>query len=268
MIYNAPAGSFTNAEHARITAINTSTKTLTVAARGFKSTAISHPAGAIVAQHVIGQGAGHPENWSYNMSTQSPRDANGNTASQALANWAAANVFIDHKGNHVNIRMDGIQFDADFYDELTSKKSDVNNDLVTDNGISGSGVNWWGLGLEDFYQQMRNRFPSKIIIAGNRKVRGFASTNGTQLEAFPAKNRTNPVPTYDDINSQFSRYSFHLHNNKAGPLHTHNLNKTPTRVCPFGHSVSQTSNSVMRLGLGLTLLDDGYYGQENSVSTS
>ena len=263
VIYNAPAGSFTNAEHARVTARNTTNNTITLAARGFKSVAKSHPSGAIVAQHVVGQG-GSPENWSYNMSTQSPRDGNNKTAGQALADWAAANENLDKFGNPINVQVDGIQFDADFYDELKSKKTDANNDLVVDHGISPSGVNWWGLGLEDFYQAMRNRFPSKIIISGNRKARGFSSLNGTQMEAFPAKNRTQPVPTFDDINSQLSRYVFHLHNNKQGPLHTHNLNKTPTTIYPEHAPLNQTGNSIMRLGLGMTLLDDGYFGHENS----
>ena len=261
VIYNAPKGSFNGAEHAKITGKNTSTNTLTVASRGFKSNARSHNSGAIVAQHVTGQG-GHPENWSFNMSSQSPRDGNNKTAAQAIVDWAAANINKDKRGSNVNVRVDGIQFDADFYDELESKKSDANNDGVTDHGVSPSGVNWWGEGFDNFYQLMRNRFPGKIIVSGNRKARGFDSINGTQIEAFPASNRTQPVPKYDDISGQFSRYTFHLHTNKSGPLHTHNLNKTPTRIYPEGHS--NTGNSVFRLGLGLTLMDDGYYGHENS----
>ena len=262
VIYNPPTGSFNNAEHAKITAINSNTNTLTLK-RGFKSNAVFHPQNSIVAQHVIGQG-GHLENWSYNMSTQSPVDANGNTASQAMSQWFSANIYKDKKGDSISIRVDGIQFDADFYDELTSKKTDANNDLIVDSGISTSGDNWWGRGLQDFYRQMRARFPDKFIISGNRRARGFEHLSGTQMEAFPAFNRTKPIPTYKDINSQISKYSFNLHYSQGGPLHTHNLNKTPMQIYPKDSVPRPVDNSVFRLGLGLTLMDDGYYGHENS----
>ena len=263
VIYNAPAGSFNNAEHARITAKNTSTKTLTLAARGFKSVPKSHPAGAIVAQHVQGQGL-NPQNWSFNMSNKSPTDGNGKTAARAISDWMKANAGKDQNGNNVNIRMDGIYFDADFHYELRTKKTDVNNDLVIDHGVSPSGVNWWGLGMENFYQLVRNHFPGKFIAGGNRNVRGFESLNGTQMEGFPATNRDDPIPTFGDIDNQISRYFFHMHNNKTGPLHTHNLNKNPTKLYPEDAQPRPTSNSVFRLSLGLTLMDDGYIGHENS----
>ena len=264
VIYDAPSGSFENAEHAKITDKDTVNSTLTLV-RGFKSVKKSRSVGAIVAQHVIGQGNGDPRNWSYNLSTQSPKDANGNKASTAMANWFLVNLQKDKRGEKLpGLRVDGIQFDADFYDELTTNNTDANNDLVVDDGLSPTGQNWWGLGLENFYQQMRARFPDKIIISGNRKARGFGTLNGTQIEAFPAQNRTLPMPVYGDIDAQISRYSFHLHNNQAAPLHTHNLNKTPTKIYPKDSSAGETTNSVFRLGLGLTLMEDGYYGHENS----
>ena len=263
VIYNAPAGSFNNAEHAKITAKNNATNTLTLASRGYKSTAQSHSSGSIVAQHVLGQGT-DGRNWSYNLSSQSPTDANGKTLPQAMADWHAANISKDRDANPVSVRVDGIQFDADFYDELKDKNSDTNNDGVTDHGLSATGVNWWGEGVEIFYTAMRNRFADKIIVSGNRRARGFNTLNGTQMEAFPAYNRTLPIPTFNDIDAQISRYSFYLHNNKKDPLHTHNLNKTPTTVYPEGHS--NTGNSIFRLGLGLTLMDEGYYGHENSAT--
>ena len=261
VIYDAPAGSFKNAEHARITGKNTSTKTLTLAARGFKSVAKSHPSGAIVAQHVQGQGL-NPQNWSYNMSTKSPLDGNGKTAARAIADWMKANAAKDQDGKPVNIRMDGIYFDADFYYELKGKQTDANNDLVVDHGVSASGVNWWGKGMENFYQLVRNHFPNKYIAGGNSNVRGLATLNGTQMEGFPATNRDDPFPRYDDISKQINRYFFHMHNNKAGPLHSHNLNKNPTKLYPEG--TGAPDNSVFRLSLGLTLMDDGYFGHENS----
>jgi len=264
VIYNAPAGSFKNAEHAKIVSKNTSTKTLTLAARGYKSVPKSHPAGAIVAQHVLGQGGGSL-NWSYNLSSQSPKDASSKTLGQALADWIKANHNKMKNGSAPtpNIRVDGILFDADFYFEL-GKGSDSNNDLISDNGISPSGVNWWGAGLDSFYAAVRARLPGKIIVSGNSNARGFSSLNGTQMEAFPASNRTNPVPKYDSINSAISRYAFHMHHNQYKPLHTHVLNKTPTKLYPEHSNPKPTSNAAFRFGLGITLLEDGYFGHENS----
>ncbi len=56
VIYEGGAGAFRNAEHARVTGVNRSNNTLTLANRGYKSTAASHPAGSIIAEHVIGNG--------------------------------------------------------------------------------------------------------------------------------------------------------------------------------------------------------------------
>ena len=265
VIYDAPVGSFKNAEHTKIVSKNTSTKTLTLAARGYKSVPKSHTAGAIVAQHVIGQGGG-PLNWSYNQSTQCPKDGNGKKFGQVLAEWIKLNHNKTRDGSppNPNIRVDGILFDADFYFELGSKSSDVNNDLVVDHGVSPSGVNWWGAGLDEFYAAVRSRLPGKIIVAGSSNSRGFSKLNGTQMEAFPASNRTNPIPKYNTINSLISRYGFHMHHNQYKPLHTHTLTKTPTKLYPGHSNPRPTSNAAFRFGLGLTLLEDGYFGTENS----
>ena len=264
VIYDSPAGSFNNAEHARITSINSSNNTLTLQ-RGFKSNAVSHPSGSIVAQHSRGFGNNNPENWSYNLSSQSPRDANNRTYNQFLPIWMEQNVSNDLSGNPSDAKVSGFLFDADFSFLFRSRNADVNNDLVVDHGISPSGVNWWGDGLEAFYSRVRDRFPDFILIGGTRDARGFDSLNGAQFEGFPGYvDFFSPDPEYDNLAALLTNYSFNTRHRSNGPAHTHILSKTPSRVYPNDVNPSQTTNRTFRFALGLTLLDDGYFGFRNS----
>ncbi len=111
VIYDAPAGSFKNAEHARITAVSKSTNTLTVS-RGYKSTAASHSVGAIVAAHALGQGT-DKRLWAWNQSSTCPKDGSGRRWNQVMADWLAVNYDKDANGNPVKAKIDGVIFDAD-----------------------------------------------------------------------------------------------------------------------------------------------------------
>lgn len=260
VIYDAPAGSFRNAEHAKVVGRNTSTGTITLESRGYKSTPKAHPSGAIVASHVVGQ-IGDARNWSYNLSSTGPRDANGKTTAEVMANWLANNYNRDGSGNRANIKVSGILFDADFSFELSSKRSDVDNNLAIDDGISSNGQNLWGQGLERLYGLVRARLPGFSIVGGTNDSRG-ASLSGTQMEGFPLLTGfLNRNPNYEAVDALLADYSYHVRHG-AGPLHTHNLSKTPTKSYPNGTGAS--SNAPFRFALGLTLLEDGYYGQENS----
>src|SRR5215207_5428228 len=76
VIYDAPAGSFRNPEHALVAARDTSKKTVTLRSRGYKSSAVSNGVGSIVAQHVLGQGTDN-RLWAFNFSSRSPKDGSG-----------------------------------------------------------------------------------------------------------------------------------------------------------------------------------------------
>ena len=265
VIYDAPAGSFKNAEHAKITGRNVNNKTLTLQ-RGYKSTRRAHAKGSIIAQHVIGQG-GSTKNWSFNLSSQSPRDAKGKTYAQAMLDFIAGNYRADIRGNQVDINVSGFLFDSDFHFLFTSKRADVNNNLVTDDGISNTGVNWWGDGLGNFYRLVKNRFSNKYIVGGHQLARGFDALNGAQMEGWPVDSNYHGVnPGYDRINSRLSEYGYYTHHLNEGSIHTHVLTKTPTRIHPDGTNAS--SNSPFRFALGTALLDDGYMGIQNSPATT
>lgn len=260
VIYDAPAGSFKNAEHAKVTARNTSTKTLTLQSRGFKSSPHSHGVGAIVAQHTLGQGS-TPELWAWNMSTQAPKDGAGKTFAQFYADWLTANLTKYKGGADSGVNVAGILFDGDIYFELAPAQADSNNDLIRDDGMSPTGTNWLGDGFEQFYATLRARLPNKYIITGMHEARGFATTNGTQMENWLdyGSGDFNPKPKYEMLNSVFSIYLFNMAESRNIPL-VHNLTKTPTKRYPGNANPPPPNNRPARLGLAVSLMDDGYYG--------
>jgi len=264
VIYDAPAGSFNNAEHVRITGKNSSTNTLTIQ-RGFKSNASSHASGSIVAQHIRGIGNADPKAWEYNISSQSPRDANNKTYGQALAIWMQTNYNRDLEGDLSDAEVSGFLFDADFDYLFESRNADVNNDLEIDSGYSASGINWYQEGMNEFYGKVRDYFPSFIIVGGTHGARGFEDLNGTQIEGFPNKtDYHSPNPEYPSLSSQLSRYGFHTKRRETGPNHTHILSKTPSKLYPGSTNPAPTNNRAFRFAFGLTLMDDGYFAMQNS----
>lgn len=263
VIYNAPAGSFNNAEHVKITARNTSTNTLTIQ-RGYKSLAKTHASGSIIAQHVVGQG-GSALNWKFNVSTQGPKDKNGRTYVAAAMKFFRERHTKDWKNRATTVNVSGFLFDSDFHYLFKSKKADVNNDLVTDDGVSPSGVNWWGKGLDGFYANMRSTFPNKYVVTGHQLARGFDHVSGTQMEGWPQSNNFHSVvPEYNTLNSEFANYRYYTHFIANGPAASHVLTKTPTKIYPDGTGAS--TNKPYRFALGMGLLDNGYFGSQNSTA--
>ena len=268
VIYDGEPGSFINAEHVQVTAVDTSTNILTLAGRGYKSKARSHPAGAIVAEHTIGNGEGQsPENWVYNLSIASPRDANGRQLNEAMAEWLAKNYDKDQKGDPSPVRVDGVLFDSDFHFIMSGghgRRPDVNNDLVQDNGLSASGENLWGEGLDAFYRMVRERLPDVLLVGGVIESRGYTSLNGTQLEGWPQRNvGKSATEDYREIDGRLSIYSVQMHQGEIGPRYSEGINKMPTKLYPSLADPNVPTNAAFRFSFGLMLLDDGYYGQQN-----
>jgi len=241
----------------------TTTNTLTLQ-RGFKSNGVAHASGSIVAQHARGHGVDNPQNWAYNLSTQSPIDGNSRRYNQFLPIWIKQNVSKNLLGEDTTANVSGILFDADLYFLLESTKADVNNDLVVDDGISAGGTNWWGDGLDQFYAAVRAQFPNLILSGGVRDSRGFNSLNGTQMEGFPGyTDFHSPNPEYNNLAALLNKYTYNLRQRSRGPAHSHVLSKTPSRLYPFA-SPRPSSNRTFRFSLGMTLLDDGFFGFRNT----
>lgn len=258
VLYDAPAGSFGNAEHVLIEGIQSDGLRVR---RAYKSTAKAREAGAILAQHDLGQGGGEPRNWAYNVSLAAPADAAGQTVTDVMTAYLVEQVSALPK----NLRLSGIYFDADVY-MLREQRVDADNDLIADNGWV-DGVNVWGLGMDRFGASVRARFPDLVLISGSRRGRGFASLNGTQMEGWPVSGRFDAVnPRYDGADgfeSLLQRYSIHLRFHKATPAYVENLSKTASAAHPRGRRVPKTGNAPFRFAFASTLLDDGYFGQQN-----
>jgi len=267
VIYDGGPGAFINAEHARVTMVDTATNTLTLANRGFKSTPKAHRSGAIVAEHVIGNGASlEPGLWAYNQSIACPPDGSGRQLNAVMAEWLANNYQRDGRGEVSPAKLDGILFDTDFYFLAQSgeRLPDVDNDLVLDDGISSTGENLWGSGLETFYALLRERLPNVILVGGVIDTRGYASLNGTQLEGWPRRFPfMSATPDYPEIGGRLSAYSIQMHHGRVGPRLAIAENKMPTKLYPSAADPNPADNSGFRFGFGLMLLDDGYYGQAN-----
>lgn len=262
VIYDAPAGSFENAEHVLVQSVNTTTGQVTLGARGFKSDTSAHAQGSVMAQHKQGWDQGSTESWSYNLSSACPRDANGKTFAEAEVEWIVENLDKDGDGGAIpGIRVDGVYFDADPY-FAEGQSLDVDNDLDPDGGFAAA-VNLWGEGMESFYQQLADALPGKMLIGGDRHARGRA-LNGTQMESCPTDSYGNPSnPTYETFDSVLALYTFRLHHGRRAPEYTDVFSRLSTALYPLG-SVTPGTNRSFRIAFGFTLLDDGFYAQEDN----
>jgi hypothetical protein len=185
-----------------------------------------------------------------------------------MAEWLADNWNTDALGNPAAPKVTGILFDSDFHfimDSGHNKKPDVNNDLVQDNGISATGENLWGKGLDAFYSGVRERLPNVVLVGGVIESRGHTSLNGTQLEGWPQRNAgsQSAEANYTEIDGRLSTYSVQMNHGIVGPRYSEAISKMPTKLYPSSKDPNPKDNSSFRFGFGLTLLDDGYYGQQN-----
>ena len=267
VIYDAPAGSFRNAEHARVTRVDRGANTITVA-RGYKSTPRAHGAGAIVAQHVRGQGP-EAKLWAFNMSSKSPRDAKGRTFAEFYAAWLGRNLLRYRDGRMTSANVAGVLLDADFYFDLKSSGADANNDLRLDNGLSPTGENWLGKGMDDFYRRLRAQLPGKYVITGHQLARGYETTHGSQFEAWLdwGNNDFNPNPKYRKVNEMFARYLYNMAERNRGPSLMHLLLKTPTRQYRGKAGAAAKSNAPFRMALTMALMEGGYFGLHSEMAS-
>ncbi len=266
VIYDHPAGSFRNAEHALVSAV--SGNRVTLAGRGFKSIPRTHSAGSIIAEHpVAGNVDGETESlhWMYNMSSVAPQDSNGRRTYEVMANWLGSNVQRDKNGDLSDLRIDGVIFDTDSWSVAWRNRIDVNNDLIPDGGWdSTTGTNLWGEGFEEFYRLVRVALPDLMVSGGTRGVRGFSFLNGTQLEGWPVSSSFIAAnPAYLTFDGWLAEYTLQLREgHRDTPAYTENLSKTPTRLYPRGTVPAPPNNAPFRFAFATTLLDNGYYAQE------
>jgi hypothetical protein len=185
---------------------------------------------------------------------------------QLMAEWLAANYDKDANGKATTAKIAGVMFDTDFHFimDAWNKRPDVDNNLVLDEGISPTGENLWGQGLDDFYTILRERMPNALIVGGMTESRGFTTLNGNDMEGWPQRDIGNAAPDYREIDGRLSQYSMLMHHGNVGPRYSQTISRVSTLRYKY-YNTPGTSNAPFRFSLGLTLLDDGYYAQENNT---
>ena len=130
--------------------------------------------------------------WFYNHSTACPKDANGKTASDVLAEELVRRF---QPGGEL-AAFDGLEFDVLHFQNIyhpdlrdnALRGMDADADGKADAGILG-GVNTYGIGVTEFCRRLREKFPqSKLLMAdgmGLGNQRAFHILNGIESEGFP-----------------------------------------------------------------------------------
>jgi hypothetical protein len=263
------ADSWKNAEHVQVSKVNDPEGTITVVKRGYKSHKQDWKAGAIIAQHQIGNGTDNL-NWCYNLSSRCPKDANGKKAYEVFAEWLVKNYDKDEQGKQCKAMVDGILYDSDAYAFIDGggrkrRNADMDNDGVADWGYAEDGTNFWSEGLEAFYKGVReglNAIGRKdiIIVGGVAESWGLLPNNGTQVEAawshqFIATGA--PASAYNYI-------GFYMSTMKAQTAHgviyprVSDVQGKEISALYYGRTV-ETTNTHVRFSYAMTMMFDGVW---------
>ena len=280
VIYDAPAGSFGAAEHARVVSVveNGGTYTATLE-RGYRSAAVPHAAGSIIARHAQGNAtisATAALLWRYNLSSGCPLDSNGKQANQIFPEWLAANYDRVSYAAQASATCHGVVGDSEFFFDprgggTNDRPIDFDNSLTVDYGIDAGGVNRWSEGLNAFYGNLRAAWDVRgrvhaIYQSGDSNAPGITNTNGNQPEAWcdDTMSETGDATTrYMRFNRHITRVQAQLSGSAWDPQVFDGLNKTATKTYPAG--TTATSNAPFRLSFGMALMFGMYYSGHNYV---
>ncbi len=184
------------AEHVRLVRINRRDSTITVRRGLYGSRQRTFARGSYLAAHVTTGPYAYedtPENnvplWSYNFSSECPRDIRGRNCGDMLAAYLGGKL---GPGGELET-FDGIVFDVfswviRFGNPIA--QIDTNTDGRADAGVIG-GVNTVSLGVLSFFEQLRLRLPDKVLVADGHvpaeSQRAFGLLNGMESEGYPDK---------------------------------------------------------------------------------
>lgn len=279
-VSNVPRGQFIGAEHCQIIGITGSQLTL---ARAQRSTGKPHAAGSIIAMHVRGNGAVDEYwNWTYNLSSACPLDSLGQQFSHAWALSCAQWFDKTAVGGATQKTVSLVLFDSDFGflgdgGAKTDQAADCNNDGQPDTGIDlATGVNLWGVGLNDTFQRLRAALDAAghtevMVVGGDTRTAGMSHGCGMQAEAIYDRQSSNGTAVTDyatvseEINLVMARRAYSSfrpviidHHGKVATLSYNpgNLNPPPT------------SDAPARLHFNAALLCDGSFAPKNWAPVS
>jgi hypothetical protein len=140
--------------------------------------------------------------WHYNYSTLAPRDREGRSTGEVLAEDLAS-LFIE---NGELSEWDGLVFDFLPFAKSTSRPLDFDGDGIADKGRV-DGLNTYGLGVFEFSQHLREALPEKLIVADGQATlsqRSFGIFNGMESEGWPLQFD----PTIRDWSGGFNRLAY------------------------------------------------------------
>ncbi|MDO8542959.1 MAG: hypothetical protein Q7S40_21150 [Opitutaceae bacterium] len=141
--------------------------------------------------------------WYYNFATHCPRDAEGKTAADRLADDLAS--WFGPGGKLA--AFDGLEFDVMHHET----RGDTDGDGEPDHGVIDA-INRYGIGMIEFARQLRTRLgPARIIQGdgalgpgGRRSQRAFGILNGIESEGFPNLQDW----AFDDWSGGLNRHAF------------------------------------------------------------
>lgn len=181
-------------EETKLLAVDPDAQTLRVRRARYGSQPRDFAAGmAWAAAHVaegpwVSDNPANPPNmqWFYNFSTNSPRDAEGRSAADALIEEFASKFA---SGGELG-RLDGIAFDVLYWSlNYSGRLADVDGDGKGDNGVF-DGINTYGIGQNGYLQRLRETLgPDRILTSDGwdpNNQRAFGILNGNESEGWPA----------------------------------------------------------------------------------
>jgi len=180
---------WSRSEQVRLLSVDVAHKSIRVARAQYGSKPRAFRAGgAYAAAHVSEGPWGTKSNllWHYNYSTAAPRDAQGRTCGEILAEDLARRF---RPGGEL-AAFDGVEFDVLMHRPPQTRQGrgpDTDADGKPDGGIVG-GVNRYGIGVVEFCRKLRAALPDKLILAdgmGVNNQRAFGILNGIESEGFP-----------------------------------------------------------------------------------
>lgn len=168
-------------EYATVKEVDYENNTVTVERGRYYSKPLSFSKGTTHVAPVAGNGWAGNLLWFYNLSSDCPKDQNGETAGdiflKEIIGWFAADGELRE--------LDGIGFDVCYFSATHHPEWDTNNDGVADAGII-DGKDTWRIGNWKFMQDLRNSFGSEFIITADgwrdEMQRAVGVLNGMESE--------------------------------------------------------------------------------------
>jgi hypothetical protein len=151
--------------------------------------------------------------WCYNYATTCPRDANGKSCADILADDLAEKFL----AGGILEKFDGIQFDVLWHalgGNVRARAADVDADGLADAGIIDR-INVYGNGVVEFCRYLRQRLgENRLMLADGwspRNQRAFGILNGIEAEGWPSLSDTQ----VDDWSGGLNRQAFWIANSRA-----------------------------------------------------